>query len=79
MTQRFHDQLSPMMIYENMPWSSADSTIIRLPLSSKFVKDEAEFGLTRMTSIFNNFMEHASEMILFLKSILKVISVLNGK
>lgn len=77
--ERFRDQFSPMLIDENMPWSSADSTFIRLPLSSKCKEDGSEFGLTRMTLIFNKFMEHASKLILFLKSILQVISVLNGK
>ncbi|KAI3443790.1 hypothetical protein Pfo_000455 [Paulownia fortunei] len=70
--RRFSDQFSPMLIHENMPWSSADSTVIRLPLSSKCMEDGAEFGLTRMTLIFNEFMEHASKLILFLKSVLQV-------
>ncbi|KAL7096896.1 hypothetical protein ACP275_10G109500 [Erythranthe tilingii] len=72
LTERFHDQFSPMLIYDNMPWSSADSTVIRLPLSSEFIGDGAEFGLARMMLMFNKFMDHGSEKILFLKSVLQV-------
>ncbi|KAL3643316.1 hypothetical protein CASFOL_014131 [Castilleja foliolosa] len=72
LTERFSDQFSPMLIYENMPWSSADSTVIRMPLSSKSVEGGAAFGLTRMSSLLDKFKEHASKTILYLKSILKV-------
>lgn len=72
MTERFHDQFSPMMIYENMPWSVAESTVIRLPLSSKCIEDGVE---PRLTWIFDKFMEHASKPILFLMSILQVTPV----
>ncbi|GFQ05377.1 sacsin [Phtheirospermum japonicum] len=72
LTERFSDQFSPMLIDGNMPWSSADSTVIRMPLSSKCVKGGAAFGLTRMTSLLNKFTEHASKTILYLKSILQV-------
>lgn len=70
LTERFYDQFSPMMIYENMSWSVADSTVIRLPLSSTCMEDGVE---SRLTCIFDKFMEHASKPILFLKSILQVI------
>ncbi|XP_042037175.1 sacsin isoform X1 [Salvia splendens] len=69
LTERFRDQFSPMMIYENMPWSAADSTVIRLPLSSKCMEDGVD---SRLTRIFDKFMEHASKPILYLKSILQV-------
>ncbi|KAL8483693.1 hypothetical protein ACS0TY_026393 [Phlomoides rotata] len=72
LTERFHDQFSPMMINENLPWSSADSTVIRLPLSCKSMGDGAQIGSSRMTLIFNKFMEHASKSILYLKSISQV-------
>ncbi|KAK4397028.1 Sacsin [Sesamum angolense] len=68
LTERFRDQFSPMLIDENMPWSSTNCMVIRMPLSSKCLED----GFARMTLIFNKFMEHASKMILFLKSILQV-------
>ncbi|GER32765.1 zinc finger family protein, partial [Striga asiatica] len=67
----FSDQFSPMLIDENMPWSSADSMIIRMPLSSKCLDGDA-IGLTRMTPLFNKFMEHAPKIILYLKSVLQV-------
>lgn len=73
LTERFRDQFTPMMIYENMPWSAADSTVIRLPLSSKRMEDGVE---SRLTCIFDKFMEHASKPILYLKSILQVIPAL---
>lgn len=68
-----------MMIDENLPWSSADSTVIRLPLSSKNKGDGAQIGPERMALIFNKFMEHASKLMLFLKSTSQVISVLNAR
>ncbi|KAL6536569.1 hypothetical protein OROGR_013141 [Orobanche gracilis] len=71
LVEQFPDQFSPMLIDETMPWSSADSTVIRLPLSSKCMDDGAAFGLTRMTSLFNKFMEHDSKTLLYLKSILQ--------
>ncbi|KAG8376019.1 hypothetical protein BUALT_Bualt09G0019400 [Buddleja alternifolia] len=72
LTERFHDQFSPMLIDENMPWSSTECTIIRMPLSSKCVEDGAEFGSTRMTLMYNKFMDHSSKTILYLKSIWQV-------
>ncbi|KAL3825148.1 hypothetical protein ACJIZ3_021177 [Penstemon smallii] len=72
LTERFRDQFSPMLVDDNMPWSSTDSTVIRMPLSSKSREDGAGFDLTKMTLIYNNFMEHASKTILFLKSVLQV-------
>lgn len=72
LTERFRDQFIPMLIGESMPWSSADSTIIRMPLSAEFMEDEIETGLKKLVMIFNKFMENASRAILFLKSILQV-------
>ncbi|PIN27221.1 hypothetical protein CDL12_00014 [Handroanthus impetiginosus] len=72
LTERFCDQFSPMLINDNMPWSSVDSTVIRMPLSSKCMENGVESGLMRMTLLFDKFMEHGSRMILFLKSILQV-------
>ncbi|KAK3017644.1 hypothetical protein RJ639_003236 [Escallonia herrerae] len=72
LTERFRDQFSPMLISGNMPWSTSDSTIIRMPLSSECMKDGIEGGMERMTLIFDKFMEHASRALLFLKSVLQV-------
>lgn len=72
LTERFCDQFHPMMIDTNMPWSSSDSTIIRMPLSSECLKDGMEIGLKRIKQITDRFLEHASRSLLFLKSILQV-------
>ncbi|KAM4120132.1 hypothetical protein ACJW30_03G110200 [Castanea mollissima] len=72
LTQRFSDQFSPMMIGQNMSWSSSDSTIIRMPLSPECMKDGLESGLKRIKQITDRFLEHASRTLLFLKSILQV-------
>ncbi|XP_073158695.1 uncharacterized protein [Henckelia pumila] len=72
LTERFRDQFIPMLIGEDMPWYSSNSTVIRMPLSSNFKEDGADLGSSRMTLIFNKFMEHSSKIMLFLKSILQV-------
>ncbi|WCJ40041.1 Zinc finger C3HC4 type (RING finger) family protein [Euphorbia peplus] len=70
LTERFCDQFNPMLIGENT--SLIDCTIIRMPLSSKCVKDGLELGLNRIKQIFDRFMEHASSTLIFLKSVLQV-------
>lgn len=77
LTQRFSDQFSPMMIGQNMSWSSSDSTIIRMPLSPECMKDGLEGGLTRIKKITDRFLGHASRTLLFLKSILQVLTVMD--
>ncbi|CAL1387848.1 unnamed protein product [Linum trigynum] len=72
LTERFKDQFKPMMIDQDLPWSSSDSTIIRMPLSSECLKDGLDLGLKRVKSIFDRAEEHASRLLIFLKSILKV-------
>ncbi|GLT87071.1 hypothetical protein SLE2022_051720 [Rubroshorea leprosula] len=72
LTERFCDQFTPMLIGQSMPWSSSDSTIIRMPLSSVCLKDGLQVGLKRVKQIVDRFLEHASSMLLFLKSILQV-------
>ncbi|KZV50624.1 sacsin [Dorcoceras hygrometricum] len=72
LTERFRDQFIPMLIGEDMQWPSSNSTVIRMPLSSKFKEDGTDLGSSRMTSIFNKFIEHSSKIMLFLKSILQV-------
>jgi sacsin len=70
--QQFSDQFSPMLISPNMPWSSSDSTIIRMPLSPEYMKDGAESGIKRVNIMFDKFMEQASGAVLYLKSVLQV-------
>lgn len=72
LTERFRDQFNPMMIDENMPWSSLDSTVIRMPLSSECLKDGLELGLKRVKQIVERYLEHASRSLIFLKSVLQV-------
>ncbi|KAA8533361.1 hypothetical protein F0562_033106 [Nyssa sinensis] len=72
LTDQFRDQFSPMLINQNMPWSSSDSTVIRMPLSHECMKDGIESGLKRIKQIFDKFMEHSSRTLLFLKSVLQV-------
>ncbi|KAK9274895.1 hypothetical protein L1049_022149 [Liquidambar formosana] len=72
LTERFHDQFHTMLIGQNMPWSLADSTVIRMPLSSECMKDGLEIGLKRIKQIFDRFLEHSSRTLLFLKSVVQV-------
>lgn len=72
LTERFRDQFNPMLIGENMPWSSLDSTVIRMPLSSECLKDGLELGLKRVKQIVERYLVHASRSLIFLKSILQV-------
>ncbi|CBI27138.3 unnamed protein product, partial [Vitis vinifera] len=72
LTERFCDQFNPMLIGQNMPWSSSDCTVMRMPLSTECMKGGLEFGLQRVKQIFDRFLEHASRVLLSLKSVLQV-------
>ncbi|XWS39579.1 hypothetical protein CRYUN_Cryun18bG0067400 [Craigia yunnanensis] len=72
LTERFRDQFIPMLIDQKMPWSSSDTTIIRMPLSPECLKDGLELGLKRVNQIIDRFLEHASRMLIFLKSVFQV-------
>ncbi|KAI4356900.1 hypothetical protein L6164_000883 [Bauhinia variegata] len=72
LAQRFCDQFSPMLINENELWPLSDSTIIRMPLSSKSMKDESDFGSNRIRQITDRFIELGSRALLFMKSVLQV-------
>ncbi|KAK9115561.1 hypothetical protein Sjap_014508 [Stephania japonica] len=72
LTERFYDQFSPMLIGQNMPWAISDSTVIRMPLTSHCTKDGLENGTKKIKVVFDRFMEHASRVLLFLKSVLQV-------
>ncbi|KAL4575550.1 hypothetical protein LXL04_022397 [Taraxacum kok-saghyz] len=67
LTERFRDQFTPMFIGQKVPWSS-DSTVIRMPISSKLIED----GWTEIQLIFENFIKHASRTLVFLKSVSEV-------
>ncbi|KAK1380492.1 Sacsin [Heracleum sosnowskyi] len=72
LVERFRDQFDPMLIGSNMPWASSESTIIRMPLSSEWMKDGHECGLKGLAMMYDKFMEHASRTLLFLKSVTQV-------
>uniref|UniRef100_A0A7N0RD15 RING-type domain-containing protein n=1 Tax=Kalanchoe fedtschenkoi TaxID=63787 RepID=A0A7N0RD15_KALFE len=72
LVDRFRDQFSPMMIAQDVPWYSRNSTFIRMPLSSECMESNCEVGLKRIRMINETFMEHASRMLLFLKSVVQV-------
>jgi len=72
LTQRFCDQFSPMLIEQTDLWSLADSTIIRMPLSSDCLKHGPDLGSNRIRNIIDIFMKHGSRALLFLKSVLQV-------
>ncbi|TYH39166.1 hypothetical protein ES332_D12G162000v1 [Gossypium tomentosum] len=72
LTERFRDQFIPMLIDQKMPWSSSDSTIIRMPLSPECLKDGLELGLNRVNKIIDRFLEQASRILISLKSVLQV-------
>lgn len=65
-----------MLIGSNMPWASSESTIIRMPLSSEWMKDGHECGLKGLATMYDKFMEHASRTLLFLKSVTQVALIL---
>lgn len=72
LTERFRDQFSPMYVGQKVPWSN-DSTVIRMPISSKFIEDGTETEWTEIRQIFDGFMKHASRTLVFLKSVSEVI------
>lgn len=69
---RFRDQFSPMLLGQDRSWSSSNSTIIRIPLSSDCLKDGMQLGLSRIQQINDRFLEQGSRTLLFLKSVLQV-------
>nr|CAD1821120.1 unnamed protein product [Ananas comosus var. bracteatus] len=71
LVERFRDQFYPMLVTKEISLSSSNSTVIRMPLSSKCLK-ELETVSKRVKQIFDRFMQHSSSTLLFLKSILQV-------
>lgn len=60
-----------MIIDKETQLVSSDSTVIRMPLSVKFM-NELETGGNRVMKIFDRFIHQASSTLLFLKSVLQV-------
>ncbi|XP_052152045.1 uncharacterized protein LOC127770389 isoform X1 [Oryza glaberrima] len=71
LVERFHDQFTPMRVTQEASLSSAISTVIRMPLSSKCLK-ELEAGCNRVKHIFDRFTQNPSSTLLFLRSIIQV-------
>lgn len=69
LVERFRDQFSPMLVGQNR---TSDMTIIRMPLSSGFMKEGAEAGVQKVNQMYERFMEHGSHLLLSLKSVLQV-------
>ncbi|KAJ4961747.1 hypothetical protein NE237_021657 [Protea cynaroides] len=72
LTERFSDQFNPMLVSQNIPGSSLDTTVIRMPLSVECMKDGLDDGFSRIKQIFDRFLMHSSRTLLFLKSVLQV-------
>lgn len=77
MTTRFCDQFSPLLIGQDRLWSSSDSTLIRMPLTTECMEDGLESGLRQIKQLTDRLFEHASRVLLFLKSIVQVELELN--
>uniref|UniRef100_A0A453DFD3 Uncharacterized protein n=1 Tax=Aegilops tauschii subsp. strangulata TaxID=200361 RepID=A0A453DFD3_AEGTS len=71
LVERFRDQFLPMRVTQEASLSSANSTVIRMPLSSKCLK-ELEAGCDRVKQIFDRFMQNPSSTLLSLKSVIQV-------
>ncbi|XP_072965979.1 uncharacterized protein [Typha angustifolia] len=69
--ERFRDQFQPMLVSHDTSLFSSNSTVIRMPLSSKCMKD-LETDCKKVKQIFDRFMQHTSSTLLFLRSILQV-------
>ncbi|KAH9323718.1 hypothetical protein KI387_018357, partial [Taxus chinensis] len=69
---RFQDQFRPVSFDETLSCALSDSTIIRMPLKSKFAEEGVEHGAQKIKHIFDKFRERASGALLFLKSVEKV-------
>ncbi|KAM3391279.1 hypothetical protein ACQJBY_012755 [Aegilops geniculata] len=71
LVERFRDQFLPMRVTQEASLSSANSTVIRMPLSSKCLK-ELEAGCDRVKQIFDRFTRNPSSTLLSLKSVIQV-------
>lgn len=73
MIERFSDQFNPLLIGQDVQRLLTNCTIIRMPLSPECMKGGIENGSNWIKQIFDNFLEHASRTLLYLKSILQVL------
>ncbi|KAM0910828.1 hypothetical protein ACQ4PT_013891 [Festuca glaucescens] len=71
LVERFRDQFIPMRVTQEASLSSANSTVIRMPLSSKCLK-ELEAGRNRVQQIFDRFIQNPSSTLLSLRSVIQV-------
>jgi sacsin len=71
LVERFRDQFLPMRVTQEASLSSANSTVIRMPLSSKCLK-ELEAGCNRVKQIFDRFIQNPSSTLLSLRSVIQV-------
>lgn len=71
LVERFRDQFLPMRVTQEPSLSSANSTVIRMPLSSKCLK-ELEAGCNRVKQIFDRFIQNPSSALLCLRSVIQV-------
>ncbi|KAL5721483.1 hypothetical protein ACHQM5_005125 [Ranunculus cassubicifolius] len=72
LVEKFRDQFNPMLIGQNMSWSSSDSTIIRMPLTPECMTDQLGFGPRKIKAIFDKYVDQSSASLLFLKSVFQV-------
>src|SRR4051794_7443872 len=71
LVERFRDQFLPMRVTQEASLSSTNSTVIRMPLSSKCLK-ELEAGCNRVQQIFDRFIHNPSSTLLSLRSVIQV-------
>lgn len=74
LVERFNDQFQPMLLNEKNLWFSSNSTVIRMPLSTEFLKEGYDSGYQRLQQVLGRFTENASKTLLFLKSVFQVLS-----
>ena len=77
LVERFRDQFLPMRVTQEASLPSANSTVIRMPLSSKCLK-ELEAGCNRVQQIFDRFIQNPSSTLLSLRSVIQVRIILSG-
>ncbi|KAJ3692968.1 hypothetical protein LUZ60_012063 [Juncus effusus] len=70
--ERFRDQFRPMHVTQETSLDSSNSTVIRMPLSSKCLNETEDGDCKRVKQIFNRFIKHSSSTLLFLKSVFQV-------
>ncbi|KAJ3689238.1 hypothetical protein LUZ61_018402 [Rhynchospora tenuis] len=72
LAERFRDQFHPMHVTLDTSLNASNSTVIRMPLSTKCLKESEENDCKRVKQIFERFMKHSSSTLLLLKSVFQV-------